>query len=124
MRATMGRYELSIEVPLPTDEAFRLWTDAGRFPQWQVGLVRVGGASGPADREGTTLRLDYGPGMKRTTRVVASDPPHRYVVEEDGMRARNRTVSLFEPTERGTRGDDPGLAAMHLGIVAAGYEAH
>jgi uncharacterized protein YndB with AHSA1/START domain len=103
MRPTMGRYELSVDVPLPPDEVFRIWTDAGRYPQWQVGVIRVFEASGPADREGTTLRLDFGPGMRRTTRVVVSDPPHRYAVAEDGMRSKNRTESRFEPTADGTR---------------------
>ncbi|MDQ3691116.1 MAG: SRPBCC family protein [Chloroflexota bacterium] len=99
----MGRYELSVDVPLPAIDAFRLWTDAGRYPQWQVGVIRVFDMSGPADREGTTLRLDFGPGMKRTTRVVEASPPERYVVAEEGMRSTNRTECRFELTNGGTR---------------------
>ena len=93
----MGRYELSVDVALPPDDAYRLWTDAGRWPQWQMGLLRVAEASGPATEVGTVLRLDFGPGMKRTTRVVEAHPGRSYVVEEDGMRSRNRTEAAFVP---------------------------
>lgn len=99
----MARYELSVDVPLPASAAFRLWTDAGRSPQWQVGVIRVFDVSGSADLAGTTLRLDFGPGMKRTTRVVEANPPQLYVVAEEGLRSRNRTESRFEPTDSGTR---------------------
>jgi uncharacterized protein YndB with AHSA1/START domain len=99
----MGRYEISVDVPLAPDEVFRLWTDAGRWPQWQVGLLRIAEASGPATQVGTAFILDFGPGMKRNTRVVEVDPPRTYAVEEDGMRSRNRTAVAFEPIGSGTR---------------------
>lgn len=99
----MGRYEAAVDVPIPVDDAFRLWTDPGRYPQWQVGVLRVFDVTGPADQVGTKLRLDFGPAMKRTTRVVESEPPYRYVVEEQGMKSRNRTATTFKSTIAGTR---------------------
>lgn len=99
----MGRYEAEVEVALPPDDAFRLWTDVGRYPQWQVGVVRVFDVTGPTDRVGTSLRLDFGPGMKRTSRVVESDPPNSYALEDCGMKSRNLTTATFESTTNGTR---------------------
>ncbi len=99
----MGRYELDVTVPLTPEDAFRLWTDPGRYPQWQVGIMRTAEATGPADVVGTVLHLEVGSGIKRTTRVMVSEPPHRYTVFEEGMRHRNHTEARFDPTAEGTR---------------------
>lgn len=118
----MGRYELSVDVALPPDDAYQLWTDAGRWPQWQMGLLRVAEASGPATEVGTVLRLDFGPGMKRTTRVVEAHPGRSYVVEEDGIRSRNRTEAAFAPIGGGTRVSVTYDLAVQLGPLSGVME--
>jgi len=66
----MSRYEAEITVPISAEASFDLWTDAGRYPQWQVAVLRAFDASGPIDQTGTTLKLDYGPGMRRNVTVT------------------------------------------------------
>lgn len=92
----MGRYRAEVEVPVTVDRAFALWTDAGRYPQWQAGVLRAFDATGPIDEAGTVLRLDYGPGMKRTVTVLESDRPRRYRIREEGLRSTNETQVDFE----------------------------
>lgn len=92
----MGRYRAEVEVPVAVDRAFALWTDAGRYPQWQVGVLRAFDATGPLDEAGTVLRLDYGPGMRRTVTVLESDRPRRYRIREEGLRSTNETQVDFE----------------------------
>lgn len=92
----MGRYRAKVEVPVGVERAFALWTDAGRYPQWQAGVLRAFDASGPVDEAGTVFRLDYGPGMKRTVTVLKSDRPRRYRIREEGLRSTNETQIDFE----------------------------
>lgn len=93
----MSRYETEITVPISAEASFDLWTDAGRYPQWQVAVLRAFDASGPIDQTGTTLKLDYGPGMRRNVTVTESERPLRYAVTETGMRSRNHTTVTFTP---------------------------
>lgn len=96
-RSRLSRYEAEVTIQMSAEAAFDLWTDAGRYPQWQIAVLRAFEATAPVDKAGTTLKVDYGSRMTRNVAVTESERPHRYVVTETGMRSRNQTAVTFTP---------------------------
>ena len=92
----MSRYTAAIDVPLPIVRAFALWTDAGRFPQWQTGVLRAFEPTGTPRAIGSTVRLEMGPRMTRTATVLNSEPPHRHVVRQSGLGSTDVLSAAFE----------------------------
>jgi uncharacterized protein YndB with AHSA1/START domain len=96
-------FTASAKVPIPPEDAWALWTDAGRYPQWQGGVRAVRDVTGPIDRAGATYVLNHGPGMKRHVTVTDAQVPSRYVLRQQGMGVTDQTTVLFEPVVDGTR---------------------
>lgn len=97
----MSRYQAAIDVPLGIERAFDLWTDAGRFPQWQTGVLRVFEPSGPPRLSGTTMRLEMGPRMTRAATILESEPPVRHVVRQSGLGSTDELTATFETLDPG-----------------------
>ncbi len=54
-------------------------------------MLAVRELSGPVEKPGTTYVLDQGPGLKRHVRVLASEPPHRHVIDQAGVGVTDET---------------------------------
>jgi len=95
-------FRSEVLIPLPIEEAWDLWTNAARFPQWQSGINRVRDLVGsPGEAEGRYV-LDVGPGMSRSVRVLLAEHPVRHVIEQVGLGIRDETSATFEPVPGGT----------------------
>jgi hypothetical protein len=91
-----------VVIPLPIEEAWDLWTNAARLPQWQSGITRVRDVVGsPGEAEGRYV-LDAGPGLSRSVRVLVAERPVRHVIEQVGLGVRDETSATFEPAPGGT----------------------
>lgn len=99
---TLARYEAEVNVPIGQEAAFDLWLDAGRYPQWQGGVIRAVEASGPLDQPGTTFRLDHGPGMKRTVTVLEANRPNSILMRQHGLGVADETLVTFSPLGDGS----------------------
>ncbi len=93
----MPDYTASIEVDASVERAFSVLIDATRFPQWQAAALRAFDQSGPLSRPGSSVRIDHGPGMKRTMTILAADPPNLLRYRQQGMGLDDTTEVTFAP---------------------------
>ena len=98
----MSSFEASVEVEATPERAFEVFTDASRYPQWQALAQRAFDLRGSLLEPGSTVRIDHGPGMKRTLTVLDVDPPHRWVYRQQGMGLDDTNEVRFEPGGQGT----------------------
>lgn len=101
--AWMAGYTASIEVAAPIERAFAVFIDASRFDQWHAVALRAFEQTGPLSRPGSTVRIDHGPGMKRTMTILEADPPHRLLFRQQGMGVEDTTEVTFRSASGGTQ---------------------
>ena len=99
----MGEYSAEAIVDAPIDRTFEVFTDAGRFPQWQAAALGTFEQTGPLTKPGSTVRIDHGPAMKRTMTILEAEPPHRLRYRQQGIGLDDTTVATFEPDGSRTR---------------------
>lgn len=93
----MPDYTARIEVDASVERAFSVLVDASRFPQWQAVALRSFEQSGPLSRPGSSVRIDHGPGMKRTMTILAAEPPNFLRYRQQGMGFDDTTEVTFAP---------------------------
>lgn len=91
-----------VVIPLPIEQAWDLWTNAARFPQWQSGITRVRDLVGVPGEAECRYVLDAGPGLSRSVRVLVAERPERHVIEQVGLGVRDETSATFESVAGGT----------------------
>ncbi len=94
------RFEVSLIIKVPRDEAYSAYTDFEAMPKWsrQKRVVRV------ARREGNTVYLEGSAGTgRKAVKEIRLFPPER--VESGGETRFTRTTSVvkFEEVAEGTR---------------------
>jgi uncharacterized protein YndB with AHSA1/START domain len=99
----MSPYTAVVEVPAPLERTFAVFTNATRFSQWQALALWAFEQSGPLDQPGSSVRIDHGPGMKRTMTILDADPPHRLRYRQQGMGLDDINDVRFEAIGDGTR---------------------
>ncbi|MEX1171665.1 MAG: SRPBCC family protein [Chloroflexota bacterium] len=99
----MSPYTAVVDVPAPLERTFAVFTNATRFSQWQALAVWAFEQSGPLDQPGSSVRIDHGPGMKRTMTILDADPPHRLRYRQQGMGFDDINDVRFETNADGTR---------------------
>ncbi len=99
----MGEYSAELNVDASVERAFEVFVDASRYPQWQAAALRAFGQTGPLSAVGSSVRIDHGPGMKRTMTIVEADPPRRLLFRQQGMGLDDTTELTFEPGGDRTR---------------------
>jgi uncharacterized protein YndB with AHSA1/START domain len=94
----------TIEIARPPEEVFAYVTDPTRFPEWQVGVVRVHAEGGYRPEVGarfTTTRRIQGTERTSSQEVTEISHPRRWVVRGiDGPIRANATVTV-EPLDGG-----------------------
>jgi uncharacterized protein YndB with AHSA1/START domain len=68
-------------IKAPPALVFEIYTDPGRFSEWQPGLRGLVDATGRPDTPGATYVLDQ-PGPRLRVSVLAADPPHLHKQQE------------------------------------------
>jgi uncharacterized protein YndB with AHSA1/START domain len=89
-------------IDAPVERVFDLYTDPGRFPQWQRGLERVTRVTGPLDQPGSRYTLRAGPKMEMQAEVIDVIPGERHRQRSTGMRTEMVYDVAFAPTAGGT----------------------
>jgi uncharacterized protein YndB with AHSA1/START domain len=119
----VATYQAEVVVPLPPDRVFDLLTDVTRWPQWEEGLLRVFEPTGHPAVPGATLRLDYGPGLKRTSTVLAVRRAELYRFKETGARVEDTVTQTLAPAPGGgTRLTTVVELTYRLGPLSGFYE--
>ena len=99
----MYAYTAVADAPAPVERTFALFTNATRFSQWQALALWSYDQSGPLSVAGSTVRIDHGPGMKRTVTILDADPPHQLRYRQQGMGFDDTNEVRFESIDGGTR---------------------
>jgi uncharacterized protein YndB with AHSA1/START domain len=101
----MGVARQRADVVLPPERAMALWVDPGRLSTWVDGFGRF--AADPVDwpAPGAKLIWESRPGGRGrvTERVVAHEPPRRFVADVFEERMAGRQTVFFEPEGDGSR---------------------
>ena len=97
----MGVARDAINVDLPPEQSFDLWTDLGRWATFVDGFDHVDRVDDSWPAEGAKLVWRSGPAGRGvvTERVVASEPGKRFVTQVFEERLRGAQAVLFEPVE-------------------------
>lgn len=103
MSPSMSPYTAVVDVLAPLERAFAVFANATRFSQWQALAMCAFEQSGPLDQPGSSVRIDHGPGMKRTMTILDADPPHRLRYRQQGMGLDDTNDVRFETIGDGTR---------------------
>jgi uncharacterized protein YndB with AHSA1/START domain len=99
----MSNYRAEARADASVERTFEVFIDASRFSQWQALAVGVLDQTGPLTEPGASVRIDHGPGMKRTMTILEADPPNRLRYRQRGMGFDDTTTAVFEPDGGGTR---------------------
>jgi uncharacterized protein YndB with AHSA1/START domain len=110
----MGSYRAEAHVDASVERTFEVFIDASRFSQWQALAVGLVDQTGLLTEPGASVRIDHGPGMKRTMTIVEADPPNRLRYRQLGMGFDDTTTAVFEPDGAGT------LVTLSSDLVVAG----
>ena len=100
----MGVVRESIELDLPPERAFELWTDLTRWATFIDGFAHVDRVDDSWPAEGAKLVWRSGPAGRGvvTERVVVAEPGERFVTQVFEERMRGAQAVLFEAVDDGS----------------------
>ena len=98
----MGRYRMTRRIEVPSEQAFRMFTDPRIQADW-MDASGVSDLSGPLDQPGTTYTLVIAGPWRFRSQIVRVEAPRLHESSGRGwLGATYRMVTTFEPTGEGT----------------------